>query len=93
MAQTHLLDFFFDGRGDGGVADVRIDLHQKIPPDNHRFAFRMIDVRRNDRAAARDFVADKFRRNVFGMRAPQACPGCCCHTATMPIVARHQIAR
>ncbi len=56
----HLLDFFADRRRDRGVADVGVDLHQKVAADDHRLGFRMIDVGRNDRAAARDFVADEL---------------------------------
>ena len=59
----HLLDFFADRRRDRGVADVGVDLHQEIAADDHRLGFRMIDVGRNDRAAARDFVADELGRD------------------------------
>src|SRR5205814_2029520 len=32
--------------------------------DDHRFAFRVIDVRRNDRAPARDLAPNEFGRNL-----------------------------
>src|SRR5207253_8808858 len=58
---THLLDFFLDRRRDGAVADVGVDLHQEIAADDHRLAFRMIDVRRDNGAPPRDFGPDEFR--------------------------------
>ena len=72
---AHLLDFFVDRRQHGGVADVGVDLHQEVAADDHRLGFRMIDVRGNDGAAARDFVADEFGRDVFGIAAPNDSPG------------------
>src|SRR6185295_925536 len=62
----HLFDFFFDGGGDRRVADVGIDLHQKIAADDHGLAFLVVDVGRDDRAATGDFIADKFRGNHRG---------------------------
>ena len=59
----HLLDFLLDGGGDGGVADVGVDLHAEIAPDDHRLAFGMIHVGGNDRAAGGDFLADEFGRD------------------------------
>src|SRR5256885_12998497 len=41
---THFLDFFFDGRGDGAVADVGVDLYQEIAADDHRLGFGVVDV-------------------------------------------------
>ena len=61
---THLLDFFLDRRRHGAVADVGVDLHQEIAADDHRLGFRVIDVRGNDGAAARDFVAHEFGRDL-----------------------------
>src|SRR5207302_8752338 len=66
---THLLDFFLDRRRDGAVADVGIDLDQEIAADDHRLGFRVIDVRRDDGAPARDFVADKLGSDgIFDFR-------------------------
>ena len=62
---THFLNFLFDARRDGAVADVGIDLHEEVAANDHRLKFRMIDVRRNDGAAGGDFGADKFRRDFF----------------------------
>ena len=59
----HLFDFFFDRRGNGRVADVAVDLREEAVADNHRFAFRVVDVPRQNRAARGDFVAHEFRRN------------------------------
>ncbi len=63
---THLLDFFLDRRRHRAVADVGVDLHQEIAADDHRLGFGMIDVGRNDRAAAGDFGAHEFRRDLIG---------------------------
>ena len=64
----HLFHFLADGRGDGGIADVRVDFHQEIAADNHRFHFRVVDVGGNDGAAAGDFLAHEFGRD-FGRDA------------------------
>src|SRR5215475_6238036 len=64
-APSHLFDLIFDRAGDGAIADVGIDLDQKIPAYDHRLGFRVVDIRGNDRPAARDFIADKFRSDVF----------------------------
>ena len=68
---THLLDFFLDRRRDGAVADVGVDLDEEIAADDHRLGFGMIDVRRDDGAAARDFVPDEFRRDFFWNRGAE----------------------
>ena len=65
---AQLLDFFFDRRRDGGVADVGVDLHQEVAADDHRLELRVIDVGGNDRSAARDFVADEIRGQAFTRR-------------------------
>ncbi|CAE6853589.1 hypothetical protein R69658_07281 [Paraburkholderia aspalathi] len=57
----HLVDFFADGGGHRRVADVRIHLHEEVAADDHRLAFRVVDVVRDDRAAARNFFAHEFR--------------------------------
>jgi hypothetical protein len=70
--------FFFDGRTQGAVADVAVDLHQEVTADDHRFQFGVVDVGRNDRAATGDFFADELRGDFFGMLAPKLWPACCC---------------
>ena len=60
---THFLNFFVDRRGNGRVADIGINLHQKIPTDNHRLTFRMVDVDWNDRAASGYLGTHIFSRN------------------------------
>ena len=62
---AQLLDFLVDRRGDGGVADVGVDLHQEVAADDHRLELGVIDVGGNDRAAARDFVADELGGQAF----------------------------
>ena len=66
VAQSHLLHLFLDAGGDGGVADVGVDLHQEVASDDHRLRFRVIDVGRYDGAAGGNLVADKFRRHHLG---------------------------
>ena len=44
----HLLDLLLDGGGDGGVADVGVDLHQEVAADDHRLALGVVDVGRDD---------------------------------------------
>src|SRR6185295_16251833 len=41
---------------------------------DHRLDFRMVDVRRNDCPASRDFVADKVRRNHLRDRRAEVLP-------------------
>ena len=59
---AHFFDFLLDARGDGAVADVGVDLHEEIAADDHRLAFRVVDVERDDGAAGGDFAADELRR-------------------------------
>src|SRR5947208_16701062 len=61
----HLLDLLGDTRGDDRIADISVDLRQEIAADDHRLGFRMVDVVRDDRAAAGDLVADEFRRHLI----------------------------
>ena len=67
----HLLDFFLDRGGDGAVADIGVDLDEEIAADDHRLEFGVVDVGRDDGAAARDFVAHEFRRDEGGHRAAE----------------------
>src|SRR6266511_286779 len=58
---AHLFDFLLDAGGDGAVADVGVDLHEEVAPDDHRFGLGVIDVVRDDGAAGGDFLAHKLR--------------------------------
>ena len=60
-----LLDFVLDRRAHGGVADVGVDLHQEVAADDHRLELEVIDVRRDDGAAARDLGAHEFGGQPF----------------------------
>ena len=62
----HLLDFFLDGGGDGRVADVGVDLHEEVAADDHRLQLGVVDVGRDDGAAARDLLAHELGRDVLG---------------------------
>src|SRR5262245_49754855 len=63
---AHLLDFLLDARRDGAVADVGVDLHKEVAPDDHRLEFGVIDVRWNDGTASGDFAADELGRDLRG---------------------------
>src|SRR5262245_17919917 len=56
----HLFHFFFDRRGNGGVANISVNLHQEIATDNHRLEFWVVNVGRNDSASPGDLVPHKF---------------------------------
>src|SRR5260370_41834499 len=45
------------------MADVGVDLGEEIGADEHRLELAMIDVRGNDGAPARDFLAHELRRD------------------------------
>ena len=49
-----LLHLLGDTAGDGGVADVGIDLTEEVTPDDHRLELRVIDVGRDDGAPSGD---------------------------------------
>ncbi len=51
---------------DGGVADVGVDLDEEVAADRHRLGLGVVDVRRDDGAAAGDLVADEFGGDVVG---------------------------
>ena len=70
----HLLHFLLDRRGDGGVADIGVDLVEEVPADDHRLGFRVVDIGGDDGAAARDFAAHEFRRHEGGQRGAEALP-------------------
>src|SRR5208283_3546385 len=55
-----LFDLLGGAGGDGGVADVGVDLHQKIAADDDRFEFGVVDVGGDDGAAAGDLAADEL---------------------------------
>ena len=58
---AHLLDLVVDARQHRGVADVGVHLHEELGADDHRLGFGVIDVRRDDGAAARDLIAHQLR--------------------------------
>ena len=57
---THFFHFFLNRGRHSAVANVSIDLYQEIAADDHRLGLGMIDICRNDGAAARDFLPNKF---------------------------------
>ena len=89
----HFLDFFLDRGGDGGVADIGVDLHQEIAADDHRLEFGVVDVGRDDGAAARDFAAHEFRRDEGRQRAAELLAvGECCFRALQLFLAAEILA-
>ena len=68
---SHLLNFFSDPRSHRRVADIGVDFHQEVAANDHRLGLRVIDVRRDDGAAARHFLADKLRRDGFRDRSSE----------------------
>ncbi len=68
----HLFHLLGHRRGDSRIADIGVDLDQEITADDHRLGFRMVDVGRDDGAAARNLVAHELRRDVVGDRRTEA---------------------
>ena len=66
---AQLLEFLVDVGGDGGIADVGVDLALGGDADAHRLQVGVVDVGRNDHAAARHFGAHQLRRQSFSRRA------------------------
>ena len=64
---VQLLELFVNVRSDGGVADVGVDLAERLDADRHRFEFGMVDVGGDDHAAASDFIAHQFGRDLFAV--------------------------
>ena len=55
------LHLLLDGRGDGGVADVGVHLHQKVAADDHRLQFRVVDVGGDDGPTPRHLIPHELR--------------------------------
>ena len=68
---AHLLDLFLDGGSHGRVADVGVDLHQEVAADDHRLELGVIDVGRDDGAAAGDFGTDELGGDHLGDRGAE----------------------
>ena len=64
---VQLLQFFVNVRSDRRVTDVGVDLAERGHADAHGVQFRMIDVGRNNHAAAGDFFTNQFRRDFFAV--------------------------
>ena len=61
----HLFDLFIDRGRHCGVADVGVDLHQEIPPNDHRLGLGVVDIGRNDRPSACHLVAHMLWRDAL----------------------------
>ena len=61
----HFLDFFLNAGGQRRVADIGVDFDQEVAADDHRLNFRMVDVHRDNGAAAGHFITNEFRRDDF----------------------------
>src|SRR5690606_20783582 len=62
----HLVDLVGDGGEHGGVADVGVDLDQEVAADGHRLQLGVVDVGRDDGAAAGHFLADELGGDEVG---------------------------
>ena len=89
----HLFHFLLDRGGDGGVADIGVDLGEEVAADDHRLEFGVIDVRRDDGAAARDFARTNSGVTNSGTEAPKLSPSSCAACATSSIVLRPRFSR
>ena len=58
-----LLYLLGDAAGDGGVADVGIDLTEEVAADDHGLALGVVDVRWEDGAAAGQLLSDELCRH------------------------------
>ena len=72
---THLFHFLIDGGSDRRVSDVGVDLHQEVPPNDHRLAFGMVDVDRNDRTTSGDFGSHELGRDKGRSHRAPGLPG------------------
>ena len=63
-APQAFVHFLFNAGGRGRIADIRIDFHQEVTSDNHRFRFRMVDIGRQYGASGCNFVAYEFGRDI-----------------------------
>ncbi len=67
----HFFDFFLNAGRQRRIADVGIDFHQEVATDDHRLNFRMVDVYRDDRAAAGHFITYEFGCDDFRNRCTE----------------------
>ena len=59
-------------RGHGRIADIGVDLDEEVAADRHRLHLGVVDVGRDDGAAARHLVAHEFRCDEGGERGTEA---------------------
>ena len=57
--------FLGNRRGDGGVSDIGVDLHEEVTSDNHRLALRVVDVCRDNGSSGGHFLTHEFWGDVF----------------------------
>ena len=70
----HLLDLFLDRRGHRRVADIGVDLGEEVAADDHRLQFGVVDVGRDDGAAARHLERTNSGVTNSGTEAPKLSP-------------------
>mmetsp|Transcript_62125 Transcript_62125/g.171845 ORF Transcript_62125/g.171845 Transcript_62125/m.171845 type:complete len:551 (-) Transcript_62125:4169-5821(-) len=61
-----LLHLLLDAGSDGGVADVGVDLDAEVAADDGRLQLGVVDIGRDDRAAAGHLVAHELGRDDLG---------------------------
>ncbi len=59
-----LVNLLLNGGGSGGVADVGVDFHEEVAPNDHRLALRVVDVGGQHGASGSNLVAHKLRGDV-----------------------------
>ena len=72
---THFFDFLLDGTGHGRVADVGVDLHQEVAPDDHWLQFRVVDVGGDDRPSSGNLRTHELGRDKIRNGRPVALTG------------------
>ena len=57
--------FLGNRRGDGGIPDVGVDLHEEVTSDDHRLALRVVDIRGDDGPSGGHFLTHEFRGDIL----------------------------
>src|SRR5690606_29595861 len=71
-APGQLGHFLLDRGAQRRVADIAVDLHQEVAADDHRLQLHVVDVGRDDGAAAGHFLADELRGDFLGDAGAEA---------------------
>ena len=69
---VQLAELFVDVRGEGGVADVGVDLAERGDADGHGLELGVVDVRGDDHACPWRSRSERVRREIFSLCATKA---------------------